>query len=60
MFVSEWCSNWKVAPTANIPPASFFPFHRLIAMQPGKVTDKHNQLSDFYKALAHPARLAIH
>jgi DNA-binding transcriptional ArsR family regulator len=28
-------------------------------MQPGKAIDKHNQLSAFYKALAHPARLAI-
>jgi len=28
-------------------------------MQPGKAMDKHNQLSAFYKALAHPARLVI-
>jgi ArsR family transcriptional regulator, arsenate/arsenite/antimonite-responsive transcriptional repressor len=28
-------------------------------MQPGKATDKHNQLSAYYKALSHPARLAI-
>jgi ArsR family transcriptional regulator, arsenate/arsenite/antimonite-responsive transcriptional repressor len=28
-------------------------------MQPGKATDKHNQLSAFYKSLARPGGLAI-
>ena len=40
-------------------PASFFLIHRLMAMQTEKKTDTLRQLAVFYKALAHPARLAI-
>jgi DNA-binding transcriptional ArsR family regulator len=39
--------------------ASFFTLHRLIAMHTVKKNGKHHELSGYYKALAHPVRLAI-